>query len=289
MVVLVDGTRCRRGKASIGLPGKGYRSARCEGGCVCGHKANIHRAKYDRLNRSKREERGRGACQWQGTSSARAALAQGFSFEGACTAAAARTPYPRGEQVRTPGPGLAPYIPTSTDARARTSAPKVISRSRWACAHAFTASRGALEMKPKLAALNDGEDGPRARARARTTENIRPDQSLHLRLRAHVGAASLHLLGRRAVSAFCPRAGRGRMLKVQVGRGNKLRYSKELGGAREDVRRLHQNVKRSGVDAERRQGDVIGCTAQRGAVQMTENAEQGGLASSQELGCNGTL
>ncbi|KAJ7874108.1 pheromone A receptor-domain-containing protein [Mycena leptocephala] len=45
-------------------------------------------------------------------------------------------------------------------------------------------------------------------------------------------------------SASWLRAGRGWMLKVPVGRGNRLRYSKRLGEAREDVHRLHQNVKR---------------------------------------------
>ncbi|KAJ7810406.1 hypothetical protein B0H13DRAFT_2476602 [Mycena leptocephala] len=82
--------------------------------------------------------------------------------------------------------------------RARTPAPKVLSGSRWACAHAFTASvpwldvhrvrvAGWLELKPKSAALDDGKDEAEGEGDG---ESIRPDPSLHLHLHAHAGGAA---------------------------------------------------------------------------------------------------
>jgi hypothetical protein len=44
-------------------------------------------------------------------------------------------------------------------------------------------SRGALKMKPKSAALDNGEDG--AESVGESDESISPDPSLHLRVHAH--------------------------------------------------------------------------------------------------------
>ncbi|KAJ7852999.1 hypothetical protein B0H13DRAFT_1904346 [Mycena leptocephala] len=94
------------------------------------------------------------------------------------TAAAARTPHPRGEQVWAPGPGpvLGNAIPIPTDTRARTSAPSPIQIPVPMCACVslhrvsdrpiLTSTFVTLdvELKPKLVALNDSEDGAEAYA-----------------------------------------------------------------------------------------------------------------------------
>ncbi|KAJ7904089.1 hypothetical protein B0H13DRAFT_1881760 [Mycena leptocephala] len=134
---------------------------------------------YDRSNRIKREERGRSACPWEKDhvvgalhSLAASALKECPHLRLAVSRIGARkaqTPHSRGEQVCTPGPGPAHSILTSTGTRARTSAPEVLSGSRVNVRMRFAASvtrvarrrrRGALKLKPKPAALDDGgEDG----------------------------------------------------------------------------------------------------------------------------------
>jgi hypothetical protein len=82
---------CRtQGLIDKGMPRKGYRSAECEGGCVCGRSANIHRGKNERSNRIKRkyEKERRGGIYT--TSAERGACTRSrHHLEGACALALA--------------------------------------------------------------------------------------------------------------------------------------------------------------------------------------------------------